>query len=138
MRTQSHTITLGRPRGFTLLELMLALGLLGLFAALLSPLLMASAKERRVAIQEQLALQLAANQLELATVSPPMPTSAPVNVPVSPDLARWLPGVVQTVAITNEDQGTRVVVSITWQSRPGITHRPVILEGWAIPMGGTP
>jgi prepilin-type N-terminal cleavage/methylation domain-containing protein len=138
MQTHSLTTELPRRRGFTLLELMLALTLLGLFAALLSPLLMASARERRVAIQEQLALQLAANQLERATLSPWMPTPTLVEVPVPPELARWLPDVKQTVAVTTEDHGTRVVVMIIWQSRPGVTHRPVVLEGWAIPTGGTP
>jgi prepilin-type N-terminal cleavage/methylation domain-containing protein len=127
-----------RPTGFTLLELMLALALLGLFAALLSPLLIASARERRTAIQEQLALQLASNQLERLTLQPAEPgeTAVPIDVPA--DTARWLPGVEQTVTTTAADNGRRIVVTITWDQRPGVRHKPVMLEGWAFANGGQP
>ena len=127
-----------QPSGFTLLELMLSLALLGLFAALLVPLLMASARERRTALQEQLALQLAANQLEALTLTPPTPAANPIPIPVSDELARWLPGVEQTVTTTAHEDGQRIAVAITWQQRPGVPHKPVVLEGWSFRVGGQP
>jgi len=130
-----------RERGFTLIELMLALTLLGLFAALLTPLLMASARERRTALQEQLALQLAANQLEQITLASPGDLNQYATaqaVPVADDVSRWLPDVKQTVATTATDQGVRITVSLTWQHRAGVMHKPVVLEGWSYAAGGQP
>ncbi|MDZ4685435.1 MAG: prepilin-type N-terminal cleavage/methylation domain-containing protein [Planctomycetaceae bacterium] len=130
-----------RERGFTLLELMLALALLGLFAALLTPLLMASARERRTALQEQLALQLAANQLEQLTLASPdqlKQYATAQTVPVTDDVSRWLPDVKQTVATIATDQGVHITVSLTWQHRAGVMHRPVVLEGWSYAAGGQP
>jgi prepilin-type N-terminal cleavage/methylation domain-containing protein len=127
-----------RRHGFTLLELMLALTLLGLFAALLSPLLMASARERRTAMQEQLALQLATNQLERLTLQPPEPSETAQALDVPADVARWLPGVEMTATTTAADNGQRIVVSLTWNQRTGVQHKPVTLEGWSFAEGGQP
>ncbi|HUQ71641.1 MAG TPA: prepilin-type N-terminal cleavage/methylation domain-containing protein [Planctomycetaceae bacterium] len=130
-----------RERGFTLIELMLALALLGLFVALLSPLLMASARERRTALQEQLALQLAANQLEQLTLASPddlKQYATAQTVPMTDDVSRWLPDVKQTVATTATEQGVRIIVSLTWQHRAGVMHKPLVLEGWSYATGGQP
>jgi len=140
LRPDHHPSPHGR-RGFTLLELMLALTLLGLFVALLSPLLLASARERRTAVQEQLALQLAANQLELLTLAAPSELdqyAMETKVDLPPDVTRWLPEAEQTVQATPTERGRRIVVTLTWQHRAGVTHRPVVLEGWSFAKGGQP
>jgi prepilin-type N-terminal cleavage/methylation domain-containing protein len=137
-----HRSSLPHPRrGFTLLELMLALMLLGLFVALLSPLLLASARERRTAVQEQLALQLAANQLERLTLADSSELdqyATATAVPVPENIARWMPEVEQTVQTTATDAGRRIVVTLTWHQRAGVPHRPVVLEGWSFAAGGQP
>jgi prepilin-type N-terminal cleavage/methylation domain-containing protein len=137
----SHRHPRPNRRGFTLLELMLALMLLGLFAALLAPLLLASARERRTAVQEQLALQLAANQLERSTQadwSELDQYAMATAVPVPENIARWLPGVERTVQATATGDGRRIVVTVTWDQRPGVPHKPVVLEGWSFATGGQP
>jgi prepilin-type N-terminal cleavage/methylation domain-containing protein len=124
-----------RSRGFTIIELMLALGLLAVFCGIFVPLLAAITRERRIAAQEQAALQHAANVLEEITRRPLAELSATPNpaVEVPAYIHHMLPGVEQTVtAAPAEDSApaVRVTVNLHWQSTGGTRSRVVTLSAW--------
>ena len=63
-------------------------------------------------------------------------TESQMEVPA--DYARWLPAAQQSVRVTSTERGRRIVVTLTWDQRPGVSHKPVVLEGWSLVTGGQP
>jgi len=131
------------PRaGFTVIELVLALGLLVVFFAMFVPVLGMISRERRVSAQEQAALQHAANVLDDLTRRSYAELSDQKDLALPEHVRQMLPAVEQTVTITptaGEPAAKQVTVSLRWQQAGGTWSHPVTLSAWvhAVP-GGTP
>jgi len=130
-----HTSAPFSRTGFTIVELVLALGLLAVFCGVFVPVLAAITRERRIAAQEQAAIQHAANVLEDLTRRPFSTLAATPNldVDVPEHVRQMLPGVEQTVTATRtgEDRpAVHVAISLRWQSTGDTRSRPVTLSAW--------
>ncbi len=127
-----------RRGGFTLVELMLALSLLGLFFAVFTPLLMSVARERRESAREQVAWQQAQNLLEELTHRPWNDVTSTAELPplTTAEMA-FLPGYQQQLVVTEipgPPQCKRVTVSVSWKIRSdAATARVLTLSGWVWP-----
>ncbi len=130
-RSRSHRC------GFTLVELMLAMALLGLFFAVFTPLLLGVARERREAVREQVAWQHAQNLLEDVTHRPWEELTAAVVPPPGDDPP--LTGYRQQITVTEvpgPPRCKRVTVTVTWTPRP-LVDRTLTLSGWVWPPAET-
>lgn len=135
---RSQNVASLRRRGFTLVELMLALSLLGIFFAVFTPLLLGVARERREAVREQVAWQQAQNLLEELTHRPWNDVTAAAALPelTAAEMA-YLPAYQQRLVVT-EIPGPplckRVTVSVSWKMRSdAATERVLSLSGWVWP-----
>lgn len=133
----SHSLPLldrvTRRSGFTLVELMLAMSLLGIFFAVLTPLLLGVARERREAVHEQLVWQHTQNLLEEVTHRP-WNEVTPATEPPTTDEPK-LPGYRQRLTVTEVSgppRCKRVTLTVTWTTRPGV-DRTLTLSGWMWP-----
>jgi prepilin-type N-terminal cleavage/methylation domain-containing protein len=119
--------------GFTILELMIALGLMAVFCAFFVPALASVSRERRLSMQEHVAMQHAANVLESLTQRAFAELSAgQTTVPAPPNVRQVLPAAEQTVTIApvvNEPAAMKVTVELRWQ-QAGRWSRPVTLSAW--------
>lgn len=119
---------------FTLIEMLLALMLLGVLFSVFVPLLLTVAHERRDAVREQVALQHAANVLEEVTLRTWEALQEPLTGPELPaDQQPLLPNFEQTVtADTMEGTPTtrRITVKVSWKHRSGQRTQPLLLHGW--------
>jgi prepilin-type N-terminal cleavage/methylation domain-containing protein len=140
MRTTFHP----RRNAFTIIELMIALGLLAVFCTMFVPLLASLTRERRASAQEQAALQHVANVLDDLTRRPyaALTAEAKPAVDIPAHVQQMLPQAEQTVAVTpgsGEPMAAQVTVSLKWQQPGGVWSHPVTLSAWVpAPKGGTP
>jgi type II secretory pathway pseudopilin PulG len=123
------------------MELGLALALLAVFFGVFVPVLAGITRERRLAAQEQVALQHAANLLDELSQQPAdeLARSAAVERPTPPELLKQLPGVEQTIQTALEEtaDAVRITVSVRWQTGKDTWSRPMVLSAWA-PAGDVP
>lgn len=127
-----------RP-GYSLVELVSALIILGVVFTLSISILTNVAYQRRAAEQRQFALQHAANLLEQFTSHPwsELPPGSQKLQPPSPDLLSMLPELDQQVEVQivkDELDAKRVSVAVTWKNRHGQFQSPVRLSGWVFPL----
>lgn len=119
---------------FTLIEMMLAMALLGVLFSVFVPMLLTIAHERRDAVREQVALQHAANVLEEATLKPWDQLKEPLTGPeLAAEQQPLLPDFEQAVTVADVD-GTpttrRITVAVSWKHRSGQRTLPLLLHGW--------
>lgn len=135
-RQQSRQRTPGRKRGFTLVELTLAVTLAAVFCAILAPILIGITHQRRAIVQEQLALTHLANVLEDLTLCPPDEWDAHLakHLESMPETVRQqLPQARLEIFRTDEPgpiPASRITCQIRWQNRQGQTTKPLTLTGW--------
>ncbi|MBI1347598.1 prepilin-type N-terminal cleavage/methylation domain-containing protein [bacterium] len=133
---------LGRSRcptsrqGFTLVELSLAVTLAAVFCAIVAPILVGIAQQRRTIMQEQLALAHMAGILEDLTCCPPDQIDARIAAHLEgfpESLQRLLPEALLEIVKTTEAgeiPGYRIACQIRWRDRHGQWTRPLCLAGW--------
>lgn len=129
-----------RSRGFTIVELIAALILLGVVFTTSISMLIVVARERRGAEQRQFARQHAANLLERhsargwSELAPGMQTLAPAST----ELQSLLPDLDQRVEVTElkqEFNSKLLTVTIRWRNLHGQPVAPVQLSAWVYPLG---
>jgi type II secretory pathway pseudopilin PulG len=124
-----------RP-AFTILELMIALGLMAVFCAVFVPLLASVSRERRLTMQEHAAMQHAANVLEIMTQRPFAELSGSTDAtlpPIPADVQRLLPDAEQTVTVApaaDDVAALKITVELQWRQSGGRSSRPVALSAW--------
>jgi len=134
----------GRRGAFTIIELMLALGLLAVFCGVFVPVLCAITRERRAVAQEQAALQHAANVLEDLTRRSPAELAADSQIvlEIPKHVRDMLPGVEQSIHTAkspDDPQTVEVAVSLRWPTSRETWSRTVRLAAWVRDReGGTP
>lgn len=132
-----------RRAGFTIVELIATLILLGVVFTVSISILLAVTHSRRVAEQRQFAMQYAANLLEQAASrqwSQLTPGPQQLN-PIPPDLATVLPDLEQSVEVTDlqkDFHSRQIAVTIRWKDRQGQYVAPMRLTGWAYPQEAQP
>lgn len=126
-----------RPRGFTLVEVGVAIALLGTVLALLVPMLSRTSGLREQIDRRETALEAVANLLERASLTP-QPTPETLQ-PIADQLAAEteLSGPQWKIVVTPEQAPSlnRVEASLSWQS-PSEVRSSVSLVRWY--RGGTP
>lgn len=130
-------------RGFTLLECVVAAGMLMVVIALAAQLYAWDARERREVWRRQVAQQEAANLMEQLTAAPPTELSAEAlkALRMSAESTAWLPnGALNATAseVTAPAAGRRIELQITWEHASGEPAAPVRLVGWVFDAGGAP
>lgn len=134
----------GSKNGFTLAELMIALGLLAAAGAVMAPLIVAVAAQRQAAEERQLGLILAENRLDgLLTKSwnELMPAAAETFSATNTDsLPVSLTDLQERIAIIDrpDDAARQVVVELRWKNRAGDFTTPVRIAGWKFAEEGMP
>jgi type II secretory pathway pseudopilin PulG len=126
---------LGRRQAFTVMEVMVALGLLSVAMVLLSQIAVGELVERKRQQSRQLVLEAAANVLESARASPfesITPQWAVAQRLPEPLAARLLDAKLNvTVApYSTQPKLKRVAVEITWRHEGNTPARPVLLTGF--------
>ena len=123
-----------RRRGFTVLELMATVILLGAVLLTLPPVLRQAAVQRRDAGHRQTALLEVQNALERLTARP--------YASITPDAARGValsesarsllrePRLTISLSETNDPAGKRIAAELRWQDRAGNDAAPVLLTTW--------
>jgi type II secretory pathway pseudopilin PulG len=125
-------------RGFTIVELISTLILLGVVFTVSISVLAAVARERRSTEQRQYALQHAANLLEHATARgwSALPSGPQELASASADLQTLLPELDQRLEVTEaDDHAKRLTVSVRWKNRHGQFVSPIQLTAWVYPIG---
>jgi prepilin-type N-terminal cleavage/methylation domain-containing protein len=124
-----------RRRGMTLIEMTVALVILGVAMVALLQLVAASARQRRTAEQRRIALQEVANQAERLAL-------ASWDEIAPGELTTWQPSAELTAvtpqalcrAEVSEDEGPpparRIRLEVTWQNSAGLEVEPVELTIW--------
>jgi prepilin-type N-terminal cleavage/methylation domain-containing protein len=121
-------------RGMTLLELVVASGLLGTVLVVCLQLLGAIAEQRRVVDQRQLALLEVQNAMERLVARPwsdltPKTTAGQL----SPAVRSRLPAAELKVDVTTppaEPSAKRIAVSLRWHDKSGQFAKPVSIVTW--------
>lgn len=131
------------PRGYSLLELIVALSLLGTATATIVPVLGWAHAQRRAAAARRFAVCEAENLLERITSADwDDVTQEKADVLRLPEAADdWLRAPRLTVAVVPEPQppvGRRVTVEIRWKNREGDDASPVRLTGFVFRRGDPP
>lgn len=125
-------------RGFTIVELISTLILLGVVFAVSISLLSAVGRERRSTEQRQYALQHVANLLEHATAQgwSKLQEGPQELGPASADLQALLPELDQqlVVAKATDANAKRLIASIRWKNRHGQFVSPIQLTTWVYPI----
>ncbi|MDZ4783865.1 MAG: prepilin-type N-terminal cleavage/methylation domain-containing protein [Planctomycetia bacterium] len=130
-------------RGFTLLECVVAAGMLMVVMGLAAQLFAWDARERREVWRRQVAQQEAANLMEQLTAQMPSELTAETleALRISTESSAWLPhGTLQATAteVTAPAAGRRIELQITWEHASGEPAAPVRLVGWVFGPGGNP
>lgn len=125
-------------RGFTIVELISTLILLGVVFVVTISLLTAVGRERRSTEQRQYALQHVANLLEHATAQgwSKLPEGPQELASVSVDLQALLPELDQRleVAKATDANAKRLTASVRWKNRHGQFVSPIQLTTWVYPI----
>ena len=128
-----------RPAGFTLVELIIALMLLGAATAVMLPLMVSVSAQRRAAEQRQYVLFLAENLLDDLIARPwkdvtQESLSAVVAGDRSPDEIQGLilPDLEREVTVTDrpDDAAKQVTLQLRWRNRAGAFTAPIRLSAW--------
>lgn len=135
-----------RPRrqGFTVFELLLALGLLIVFCSFFVPVWLAIARERQATAQQQLAQHYLANVLDewLQAAASAEGQVAPPTVELPEALQPFLPAAeltCSTQSLPGAPPTTRLTVSLRWRQNATLWAPPVTLSAWVTnPSGAQP
>ena len=124
-----------RSNGFTIVELIATMTLLGIAMLTMAPLLGWSANERANAIKQQMALQEACNILERFSVESweNINLDSAAALTVSEECQRALKQPQLTVTVTNEDEdipAKRIALQLFWKNRAGDMQAPIRLTTW--------
>ena len=124
-----------RNAGFTILELVVTMILLGAVIVTLMPLLGAVAGQRRAAEQRQLATEETANLLERVSAWPyeaisPESTAALHLSESSQRLLRNPTLKIAVVAVDGQPAAKRITVELGWKDRHGRAAAPARLTSW--------
>lgn len=134
-RCRHHRSPLQLRSAFTLIEMLLALALLGVFFSVFTALLLAVAHERRDAVRELVALQHAANVLEDLTTRPWSSLDDAQDGPSLPAEHRpLLPEFEQQVRIepaAGQPLARQITVTVSWRQRSGERTGALEMHGWA-------
>jgi prepilin-type N-terminal cleavage/methylation domain-containing protein len=143
-RNRNRRYELARTRGgFTFVEMLATMVLLGMLFTLSVSILIAAARQRRLAEQHQFALQHGANLIEHATTRPWSALSpGPQELPPAPDeLQSILPGLERSLEVTQPSKDSaakQIIVAVRWKSPQGQVIAPVRLAAWVYPLEATP
>lgn len=142
-RCQSAHASIYHRPGFTIVELIAALILLGIVLTLSITLLGVVTHQRYISEQRQFALQHAANLLERTASSGWSRLQAgPQAIDPAPvDVTSILPKVDRRIEVTllpDEFHSKLITVSISWQHQSQQIVSTVRLSGWVYPLEETP
>jgi hypothetical protein len=121
-------------RGIAVMELVVAGALLGTLLVVCLQLLTATAAQRRLADQRQLAVLEVGNAMERLAARPWTELKPEMVAPqLSPSVRERLPGAelkVEVTASSAEPDAKRIVVALRWQDRAGQFVSPVKIATW--------
>jgi hypothetical protein len=129
-----------RRAAFTVAELVIALMLLGTATAVMLPLMVSAAAQRRAAEQRQLGLLEAENLLDELLARPwhevtleALSRTARESDPAG--ASRWLPGLERQVTVIDrpEDAARLITVQVRWRNRAGDFAAPIRVTAWKFP-----
>lgn len=135
----THKVSHHSRRGFTIVELVGALVLLGIATGVMMSLMLSVAAQRRAAEQRQAALIHAENLLDefLSRSWNDVTQDALSQVVAGDEVSQLpmpldLPEFVRTVTVTErpEDAARQITVELLWRNRAGQMASPVRLSGW--------
>jgi len=137
------TTTSGSRRGTTLVELSIAVAILGIAAVSLVQFIGVSARQRRLSHQRQIALQELANESERVALTAWDEVTADklTTWQALETLSVALPSAVCSAVVSDETGppvSRRVRLSISWQDSTGQELTPVELTLWKFPPEGQP
>ncbi len=140
---KSRLSNLPRRRGLSLLELAVAVILLGVVFAGMGPMFSWIRTERRLSDDRQMATLELANQAERLSLweYDRLTVGEPLPLELSPAAAAALPGAVLTARVEAETEpaARRVTLELAWPADGARTPRPLRLVQWhSPPQGGTP
>ncbi|HWL10808.1 MAG TPA: type II secretion system protein [Planctomicrobium sp.] len=118
---------LNRANGFTLIECIVAMGLLVAFSAMTVPMIARLQQARQEQFRRQLALTEVQNLLE----SKSFPDDGGIQLRES--LRTWLPDAQVEIRQSPDNSNIdaeQVTVSIRWKMDSGVVSRPVFLTTW--------
>lgn len=125
------------PRGaFTVVELTLSVALAAVFCVILAPIAIGTAHQRRLIVQEQLALSYLGNVLEeLSQISPDkLPEKLTQYQQTIPESVRQaLPHAEMNIeqrAESGSVPAMRITCQLRWRDRHGQWTKPLTLTGW--------
>lgn len=130
-------------RGFTVIEVSLALAVLLAASILLTQFLVASSQQRKLADQHRLALEELSNRLERVMAAKWEDVNATVieGQELSPSVQVNLPAAKLTASVTEEPSGPasgkQVRLEISWEQH-GQRVSPTVLTGWKFPREARP
>ncbi len=123
-------------RGFTILEMIVAMLLLGTAMAIVVPTLAWMGVQNRLSLQRQEAVQGLNNLMDELTSRPyaELTPEAAGKIELSDALKRQLPGAKLHVEITEaEPSAKRIQAQLAWNQQNGGTLAPVRLTAWVHP-----
>ncbi len=123
-------------RGFTLVEMTLAITLAALFGVIVAPLLFRIAQQRHLLLQEQFALTQVSNlvdELSVCDFAELPAKAAALQAQGVADPQRLLPDAELSITWTPLESGPdggQFRCRLQWRDRSGNRLRPLILTGW--------
>ncbi len=133
------------PRGFTVMEGLLAITLAAGFCAITLPLVVQVGHQRRAGLREQVALVRIGNVLDDLTTCDAAALEGRVTYWREVAATSWeadLPRAaleITTTAEPSDTTATRLDLRLSWLDRPDRRTRPLAMTGWRwTPDGGTP
>ncbi len=130
--TNRNIASVSKRRGSTLVELIVAAGLLIALMSILSPLSTRLGRLWHQSRHYQLALDEVNNQLEqLTTLSPEERDTKLQQLQVSESLSNVFPEAKLSAEVTSDDDGERLTLRLQWDSSHGA--KPLSLTAWMPP-----
>jgi len=126
---------LSPSRGFSILEVLVAMSILGVLFVTIVPILGWAAEQRHNADQRQFALQEVSNLMEHASLQPwdKLTQESLAHVPLSSEAQNVLKNAqLEIRAIDHADTppAKQVTITLRWKDRTGTFVRPVRLTTW--------